>query len=368
MSGFVSLVQEVEGAIAGGDASKRVETLRKMTDLFVEQSAHLQDQHVNVFDEVIMRLSHNIEFRARLELSDKLADIQNAPKQVVRDLAFDDNIQVASPVLERSSRLDEKDLIAIAQEKGQVHLLSLSKRSTLSENVTDILVVRGDQTVVRSVAGNQGAKFSDGGYSQLMEKARNDETLQRTLKTRSDIPVPHMQRLIEVAREKVRENLQSEFGNQADKMVESALNDVSQAMATSQGSKILVDDFIEAEIAVERKERSSAVAEEDVIKWLKDGQIEEAIVAMAKLAHVPVDMVSRAYHAAHYDPMLFIIRAIKFSWPTFKMILTVKAGRQPPQDLMKSAFDAFQQLSVQTAQRVVRFTAVRDHAGQPNAA
>jgi hypothetical protein len=75
-------------------------------------------------------------------------------------------------------------------------------------------------------------------------------------------------------------------------------------------------------------------------------------------------MVARAYHAPEYDPLLFIVRSLGFGWIVFKLFLTKKAGRQPPYDVMRSAFDSFQQLSVSTAQRVVRFTAAREFPPQ----
>jgi hypothetical protein len=82
---------------------------------------------------------------------------------------------------------------------------------------------------------------------------------------------------------------------------------------------------------------------------------------------MPVEMVARAYRQTHYDPLLFIVRSVRFGWGTFKLLLAHKAGRQPPADMLKSAFEAFQQLSVQTAQRVVRFTAARERAIKPAA-
>ena len=65
----------------------------------------------------------------------------------------------------------------IARARGQDHLLAISKRDTLSERVTDVLVNRGDQVVVRSVAGNDGARFSEGGLTRLLDKARGDAIL-----------------------------------------------------------------------------------------------------------------------------------------------------------------------------------------------
>src|SRR3712207_9346377 len=89
MSNWGSFVGEVEDAVASGDPIKRVDTLLRMTSLFVEQAPNLNDAHVTVFDEVILRLARDLEFKARVELSERLANIGNAPLKVVRDLAFD---------------------------------------------------------------------------------------------------------------------------------------------------------------------------------------------------------------------------------------------------------------------------------------
>jgi uncharacterized protein (DUF2336 family) len=368
MSTWGSLVGEVEDAVASGDPIKRVDTLRRMTSLFVEQAPNLKETHVTVFDEVILRLARDLEFKARVELSERLADVSNAPLKVVRELAFDQDIQVAGPVLERSSRLDEDDLVAIAHDRGQDHLFALSRRATLSERVTDILVDRGDQRVVRSVADNDGARFSERGFSQLMTRAREDSTLQNILKARRDIPPRQLQELVAIAREKVRETLRDEYAEAPDEVFDTAVDEAALAAAETMQTNVLINDFDAATAIVRQKARSGGLVEDDVVDWIKTGQMEEAIAAMAHLAGIPVEMVARAYQAAHYDPLLFIVRSIKFGWGTFKLLLTVKAGRQPSSDVIKSAFDSFQQLSVQTAQRVVRFTAVREQAMQPNAA
>ena len=370
MSTLVSFVSEVESAVASGDPTRHVETLRRMTDLFVEQAPHIAELHVSVFDEVILRLARDIEFRARVELSERLSDVANAPRKIVRELAHDETAEVAGPVLARSTRLAEEDLVAIAQSRGQDHLLALSRRTSLGERVTDVLVERGNERVVRSVAGNEGARFSVRGFDTLVERARADHALQGILTKRQDLPPRQMQALVEIARAQVRDTLGSEFGAGADSAVETALGEAAAAVAERGLTRGLVDDYGAAQAAVERQARAKGgqLAEDDVAAWLKAGQVEEALAALAQLAGIKVEMVARAYHATHYDPLLFIVRAVRFGWGTFKLLLTVKAGRQPPAEVLRSAFEAFQQLSVQTAQRVVRFTVVRESAQSTDAA
>jgi uncharacterized protein (DUF2336 family) len=130
---LVAFVNEVEAAVGSEDPIRRLETLRAITTLFVSQAPSLNETHIGVFDEVILRLSRDVERRARIKLAERLADIGNAPRKVVRDLAYDEAIQVAGPVLERSPRLEEEDLVAIASGHGQDHLLALSRRPALSD-------------------------------------------------------------------------------------------------------------------------------------------------------------------------------------------------------------------------------------------
>jgi uncharacterized protein (DUF2336 family) len=368
MTTMVSFVNEVEEAIASKDSSRRVDTLRRLTGLFVDQEATLNEGHVEIFDEVILRLSRDLEQRARIELSEKFSDLGKAPRKVIRSLAFDLDGAVAQPVLERSGRLDDDDLVMIAKARGQEHLLAISKRNTLSERVTDVLVNRGDEVVVRSVAGNDGARFSEGGMSQLVEKAREDVTLQSTLQSRRDIPPKQMKRLVEIAQEQARQVLKAELGEQAAEDVDAAVAEVATAVASAPGTGVVTDNFDAAVATVQRKAGSSGLVENDVLDWVRSGEIDEALAALAHLAGVPIQIVARAYRSPHYDPLLFIIRSVRFGWGTFKAFLTAKAGRAPPPEILRGAFEAFQQLSVQTAQRVVRFTAARERAAQTDAA
>ena len=61
-----------------------------------------------MFDDVMVRLVCAIETKARAKLSHRLAPIANAPSNVIHMLAFDDDIEVARPVLTQSERLDDR--------------------------------------------------------------------------------------------------------------------------------------------------------------------------------------------------------------------------------------------------------------------
>src|SRR5271157_505017 len=202
-----SIIAELEEAIQSGTQDKRVETLQRVIDLFLSGADRLNDSQIAVFDDVLGLLIKRIESKVMIELSARLAPVDNAPPEVVRRLAWDDNIAIAEPVLAHSARLTSDDLIGVAEAKGQQHLLAIAGRSELAEAITDVLVDRGDRAVKHKLAGNTGARFSENGFSTLVRNAENDETLTERIGLRIDLPIRLLKDLLLKATETVRARL-----------------------------------------------------------------------------------------------------------------------------------------------------------------
>src|ERR1043166_3181525 len=194
MASPASLIPELEDVLAHGSAERRVLTLQRITTLFRSGADRFTEDHVRVFDDVLGRLIAEIEAKARAELANRLAPVRNAPVQVGRRLATDDDLSVAGPVLVQSRRLGDADLVDIARSKSQAHLLAISTRSAIAEPVTDVLIERGDREVARSVAQNRAARLSEGGFSTLVERAEADGDLAEKVGSRAHISAPHSRR------------------------------------------------------------------------------------------------------------------------------------------------------------------------------
>src|SRR3982074_2851578 len=160
MNSQQSLMDELEGAVQSGSRDKRIDALRRITDLFLAASAQLNAEQIGVFDDVLTPLVVRGETKARAELAKRLAPVGQAPNEVIQRLARDDEITVAGPVLTQSTRLTASDLVDIAQKKGHGHLLAIAGRDHLEERVTDVLVDRGNRDVVQTLVTNNGATFS----------------------------------------------------------------------------------------------------------------------------------------------------------------------------------------------------------------
>ena len=167
-----TVITELECAIAKGSSQQRAEMLMQVADLFVANSPSYTDAEIGLFDDIITRLATEIEISVRSLLAERLAPIANAPANIMRILASDDEIKVAYPVLAQSERLDEAILVQSARSKSQEHLLAISRRKTLSEVITDVLIERGNKQVVLSTAKNRGARFSEAGFRRTRQTLR----------------------------------------------------------------------------------------------------------------------------------------------------------------------------------------------------
>jgi len=132
-----SIVDEVETAINIGSAEKRLDAIKRVTDLFLSSADSFNSEQIELFGDVLERLIKTIEIRAiadvsariaLAEMSIQLAPVAQAPPSVVRRLARNDEIAVAGPVLTESARLSTEDLVEIAETKGEPHLLAISGR------------------------------------------------------------------------------------------------------------------------------------------------------------------------------------------------------------------------------------------------
>ncbi len=94
-----SAIDALIEAVATGDVKERLRVLQRVTDLFVAGSRGYSDRQIALFDDVLQRLAAEIETKARAKLAHRLANVSAAPPQIVRKLAFDDEIEVAAPVL-----------------------------------------------------------------------------------------------------------------------------------------------------------------------------------------------------------------------------------------------------------------------------
>jgi uncharacterized protein (DUF2336 family) len=361
-----SLVDDLIGVVAAGNVKKRLRVLQRITDLFVAGSRSYSGEHIALFDDVLQRLTADVEVKARARLAHKLAAIDCAPPKTIRTLAFDNEIQVAAPVLVHSQQLSDADLVENATTKSQDHLFAITQRLKLSEAVTDVLVERGNARVVRKVARNAGARFSLAGYDKLTVRAVRDRKLTLILGQRSDLPRQYFLKLLENASAAVRSKLEA-ANPQAAAEIRAAINDVATGMQRE--VREASHKYSAAARSAKRRFKTRPVTEANVHAPARSQEFERTVVALAKLGRFPIDLVERAVLDEGEDMILILAKAAGCSWSTVReLLLMYAANRQLTPDDLTRAFERYKKLGQETARSIVSFHKRRTKLGaQKNA-
>jgi len=358
--GHKSLVDELESAIQQKNIGTRAEILRRITDLFVAGSDHFDPEQMSLFDDVMTRLLTEIEHSARVAFGERLSAIANAPLNASRTLALDDSIAVGGPVLRRSESLDDDTLVTGAKTKGQEHLLAISQRKHLSENITDILVERGNQKVVISTAANTGAKFSEFGYSTLVSRSESDDELALLVWSRPEIPREYLLTLFETASETVRLKFETADRSKTDlvrDMIKRAADQIQTQLRDHS------PNFPAARANIEQLHTNGELTEARVYEFASRGKFDETAEALSLLADLPIGAVERALVHDTGDQILILAKSIDFSWKTTHALLALQGGAdQRPAGVSGEYLDRFKKLRPETARAAIQFYRLRERA------
>ncbi len=359
MNNEKSFLQDLDEAVSRGTPESRLRALWHTTDLMI--TGRYSEDEIWTFGEVIGRLADEIEVAARAQLAKQLARFDQAPVNIIHKLAFDDEIEVAGPILRESERLEPYALIANACIKSQTHLLAISKRKSIDETVTDELVTRGDQEVVKSVATNNGARFSDFGFLHMIQRAEGDSVLAEQLGLRKDIPRHVFQQLIAKASDDVRKRLERERPGMVDQ-IQSSVTDVTGELQSKFGP-VSRGHFV-AKRVVATQHRLGNLNENSISIYARSHKIEEVTIGLSLLCTLPSDVIERALLDKNREMLLILAKALDFSWATTMALLFLgaKDHRITAKDLNDLEAE-FGRLNVQTSRSVLQFYQSRKHAG-----
>ncbi|MFN8831918.1 MAG: DUF2336 domain-containing protein [Labrys sp. (in: a-proteobacteria)] len=366
MSGVRMLSNEILELAREPSAEKRRLLLGRITDLFFDGDSERNVSESALFEEVVLRVARDVEVIARADFSARVADEPRASRRLAMALA-QDHIIVAKPVLERSPALTDDDLIKVASTMSDEHLQAITQRRTLSEIVTDVLVMRGSALVRRLAVKNTGAHFSQDGFARLIRFAEEDEGLGAGLAARADLPQEVVAELAPILSEKLRKTLTA-MGIAARDPLPPSMSQTVQARLAAVFSDREREQRDVAEIVREIKAGGTTLARELPPLARADRAYDIATI-VSQLAEVDHATAMKALTGPSEEPLIILFRALETPWDAFETVLTLRAKRQrqnyvPSLSLQRT----YTEMDRGTAHRVLRFLQFRRVGGSaPNA-
>jgi uncharacterized protein (DUF2336 family) len=346
-----ALIAELEGAVESRSPERWAEILRQMTTLFLADAHRLSEAQIAVFDDVFVRLMERADAQALALLSNNLSRMSVAPPNTMRQLAFHDDVLVAGSILRRSCHLLDRDLVDIANVRGEQHLLEICGRQTVSARLSDKLVERGDTSVLSKLIQNLGATFSEAGYAALVAKAKRDDGLAEKLVRRSDVPLALRRELVAKvtdARTRFLQTVPSALQGKIQVAIATTMEQVEVPASTPV-------DYSAARAKMVELSRKGGLNDRSVNGFAARHEYVDVVAALSFLSGAPVEVIVPLIKTAELEGLIVACKAARLNWSTTTMIVRYRPGcpavTNKELEQVKAAFDA---LSISVAQRTIR--------------
>jgi len=158
-----------------------------VASLYRAQGPYLSERERLLMREILQRLSLDVEMAVRIALAERLADDEDAPLDLIL-LLCDDKIEVARPVIMRSRKLSDVEILKFIADASAAHQATIAERPNIGEPVTEVLAKSELETVLVALVRNATARIGVSAFENLVEKSKRFESLHGPLADRRDIP------------------------------------------------------------------------------------------------------------------------------------------------------------------------------------
>lgn len=365
MSGQHSNLTRLVDLAREPSSEKRRELLREMTDLFMAAPAAYSDGENHQFGEILGTVAREMEMEVRQNLATRLANVPNAPRTLIVQLA-NDEISVAAPVLARSKVLLEADLVALARVKSQDHLHAIAGREDVSSAVSDALVARGDEKVLVRLVSNAGAALSEQAMETLADKAQNVEALHRPMVSRADLPPHLLNEMFFAVSAELKRIIMERMSDLDPSVIDGAIRQTERRMkmrgVTKDPEQAKADAFM-AQLA-----KSGPVTEGMLVNLAKQKRFAETAIVFSRLAALDLQTAKRVLNDPNPEALAIAARACRLDRQTFSTLALSRADETRSIAAAYELLELYDKVPVDAAQRVMRFWRVRNSVGETQAA
>jgi len=306
---------------------KSVEGRRTLTaslgDLFSGNAAVLTERETALMSDILQKLLRDCEMAVRRDLAERLSKAENPPRDLIVALA-NDEIDVAQPILMKSSVLRDMELVQIVRRRTRQHQLAIAMRRAVSEPVSNALVETGDVNVIKALLENQDARISEATMTYLAEESRRVDTYQEPLIKRHDLNPELAKRMYLWVSAALRQHIIENFDvNPSD------LDDNLEHVAGAISNDPSQDAERPAEVLARRLDDAEKISWDLLIQVLRQGEIPLFEALFGKLSRMSAARTSRVLYESGGESLAIACRALDMPKTAFATILLLSRRAEP---------------------------------------
>lgn len=296
-----------------------------ISDLTLESTRVLSERERALTFDILGRVIHEMEMSVRRTVATRLADMRDAPRDIVRLLASDD-IEIAYPILTKSGVLLDADLIEIIRHRTLEHQLAIAIRHQVSEAVSDALVEVNDENVISTLLSNQNAKISQSTMEYLVEESRRIDAFQEPILGRKDLDSKLVERMFLWVSAALRQTIMEDWDLDpatVDALLEEAtVNEVKSATRSS-GPKTKAEELV-CNLA-----EDEIVTPDLLLRALQDGEVTLFVGMLKQMTGLRTVLINRIVFEPGGEGLAIVCKSLEMEKDTFADIFTLTRNARP---------------------------------------
>ncbi len=337
---------------------RRRELMHRVADMYFQFGPRADDPELDLFDEVLSQLAQEMESKVRAELANRMALARVPPKDLIRNLALDETIDVASPILQLSRALSEEDLLEVARTRSEAHLKAIARRSNLPVSVSGVIIERAEESTLEILLANASVNMSREAHERLVDRAIKHPALQSAVVRYAKLPVDLLNEMYFQVESRMRTFILQRNSQIKPEELDEALRQSRDRVATRK--KPLPDDFARAQKTVKSAEIRGTISPSSLVGFLRSGDVTAYLIAISRLAGVDFETARNIYERRELDALSIICKAAGFDRAIFITLAVLVLGRENnPMGRAREYGEIYDALPREVAKRTVRFWAGR---------
>jgi uncharacterized protein (DUF2336 family) len=337
-------------------AETRTTLANIISDLFDNQGDILSDRERKLIFNIMHGLIHEVEISVRKNFSKQLASLPDAPQELLSEL-INDEIDVAYPLLVKSTVLRDMDLVDVIRLRTHEHQLAISLREDISEGVSDALVETGSEGVIKSLLKNQNAKISESAMEYLVEQSKRVDTYQEPLLHRHELKEDLAKRMFMWVSAALRKHIVNRYeinNEEVENLLERAAREGIEETIDNQKHKPTGAKKLAAALKGDGEKAANLLVE-----VLSDGEVPLFLALLAELTELKEYLTARMVFEEGGDGLAIACKAIGVPDAQFDRIFRMSRGAKPHL-AMRLRIDSprikklYRHMNPEDAQRVLR--------------
>ncbi len=293
---------------------KSPQSRRQLTQAISEVlETELSFREAELVSDVLIALLKQAEHDFRKTLAERLSIMDGVPLRLVLHMANED-IDIARPVLQKSSVLGEFDLLYIIKSKSAEYWRAIATRESLSEQVVDVLADCNDFETALALAENTNITLSNRVLNIFAEIAQGAETLAVPLLRRDEVSEEIASMLYRYVSAEIRSFIVENYDVDV-KQIDNVISEVEEEFTSSVPKGLMPEDYM-IEDAREHQRNGSLTAHL-MLSALRRGHIRSFVAQMSVYTGLSCEMIGQVLSQTSGQGLAVIAKAYDFEKSDF---------------------------------------------------